>query len=100
MNESKKSLQKIFNEALEIQEPIRRAEYLGAACGTDEGLREKIEGLIEAKQGAGRVAEESETVVGASGYNQQPGDRIGRYKLLQQVGEGGCGVVYMAEQEQ
>src|SRR5205823_6669324 len=31
---------------------------------------------------------------------EQPGDRIGRYKLLQQIGEGGCGVVYMAEQEE
>src|SRR6266403_509249 len=31
---------------------------------------------------------------------EQPGDRIGRYKLLQKIGEGGCGVVYMAEQEE
>jgi WD40 repeat protein/serine/threonine protein kinase len=31
---------------------------------------------------------------------EQPGDRVGRYKLLQQIGEGGCGVVYMAEQEE
>src|SRR5438874_2984355 len=31
---------------------------------------------------------------------QKPGDRIGHYKLLQQIGEGGCGVVYMAEQEE
>src|SRR5207245_805742 len=31
---------------------------------------------------------------------EKPGDRIGRYKLLQQIGEGGCGVVYMAEQEE
>ena len=29
-----------------------------------------------------------------------PGDKIGRYKLLQKIGEGGCGVVYMAEQEE
>ena len=32
--------------------------------------------------------------------SEKPGDRIGRYKLLQQIGEGGCGVVYMAEQEE
>ena len=32
--------------------------------------------------------------------NEQPGDKLGRYKLLQQIGEGGCGVVYMAEQEE
>jgi len=31
---------------------------------------------------------------------EKPGDRIGRYKLLQKIGEGGCGVVYMAEQEE
>ena len=31
---------------------------------------------------------------------EKPGDRIGRYKLLQQIGEGGCGIVYMAEQEE
>ena len=36
----------------------------------------------------------------ARGPSEQPGDRIGRYKLLQQIGEGGCGVVYMAEQEE
>src|SRR5229473_3374638 len=32
--------------------------------------------------------------------SEQPGDRIGRYKLLQKIGEGGCGVVYLAEQEE
>jgi WD40 repeat protein/serine/threonine protein kinase len=35
-----------------------------------------------------------------AGLTERPGDRIGRYKLLQQIGEGGCGVVYMSEQEE
>ena len=40
------------------------------------------------------------TIMLGSGSVEQPGDRIGRYKLLQKIGEGGCGVVYMAEQEE
>src|SRR5437667_5147995 len=36
----------------------------------------------------------------AASISEKPGDRIGRYKLLQQIGEGGCGVVYMADQEE
>src|SRR5207253_1813887 len=40
------------------------------------------------------------TIVLSFPVTEQPGDRLGRYKLLQQIGEGGCGVVYMAEQEE
>src|SRR5439155_10168760 len=40
------------------------------------------------------------TVRGSSSPAEKAGDRIGRYKLLQQIGEGGCGLVYMAEQEE
>src|SRR5678810_473134 len=40
------------------------------------------------------------TVAASVPISEKPGDRIGRYKLLQQIGEGGCGIVYMAEQEQ
>src|SRR5215831_15527601 len=40
------------------------------------------------------------TIVVALPVMEKPGDKIGRYKLLQQIGEGGCGVVYMAEQEE
>ncbi len=40
------------------------------------------------------------TTVSATALSEKPGDKIGPYKLLQQIGEGGCGVVYMAEQQE
>jgi WD40 repeat protein/serine/threonine protein kinase/tetratricopeptide (TPR) repeat protein len=50
-----------------------------------------------AKEGA---ADPAETVLVSGIVEEKPGSRIGRYKLLQKIGEGGCGVVYMAEQEE
>src|SRR6516225_9556616 len=43
---------------------------------------------------------ESKTHVCSTALTEKPGDRIGRYRLLQEIGQGGCGVVYMAEQEE
>jgi len=93
----------IFEAAIELA-PERRAAYLEEACAGDDPLRRRVEALLRAHESAGTFMEgvavgakrETEAVKPA----EQPGSRIGRYKLLQQIGEGGCGVVYMAEQEE
>src|SRR5437773_6884576 len=94
----------VFAEALQLSAGERSA-YLERACGADEELRQRVERLLKAHDRAGDFLEQPppeavmESKLGASA-GENVGDRIGRYKLLQQIGEGGCGVVYMAEQEE
>jgi eukaryotic-like serine/threonine-protein kinase len=100
--------QALFTEALQRATPEARAAYLDGACGTDTALRQRVEALLRAAESAGDFLEEPPTGLVAgdkstmvvTGLSEKPGDRIGRYKLLEQIGEGGCGVVYMAEQEE
>src|SRR5260221_4168069 len=94
----------VFTEALRLP-PEDRDRYLDKACKADVQFRRRVEALIQAYEQAGdflgrpaggRPGRASQ----ASPAGEKPGDRIGHYKLLQQIGEGGCGVVYMAEQEE
>ena len=95
----------IFSDARRL--PVsERAAYLDEACAGDAALRQRVEELLQASDAAGDFLE-SPAAVPPNGTvrvpatpTEKPGDRIGRYKLLQQIGEGGCGVVYMAEQEE
>src|SRR6185436_14953157 len=94
----------IFTEALSV--PVeKRAAFIDGACGGDERLRRRVEALLKSHEEIGDFLEESadEAVsharIGAM-EDERPTDRIGRYKLLQRIGEGGCGVVFMAEQEE
>ena len=97
----------VFNAARRLP-PGRRAAYLAETCADDAALRRRIEALLQADDEAGAFLDgpaaapvgPGETMRVAAVPSEKAGDRIGRYKLLQQIGEGGCGVVYMAEQEE
>jgi serine/threonine protein kinase/Tol biopolymer transport system component len=101
-------VKRIFHQLKEAAEPEREG-LLNTLCGEDESLRAQVEALLAADEAesdfldtreieevhAVHVAQEAEPGPLLEG----PGSRIGPYKLLQVIGEGGFGVVYMAEQE-
>ncbi len=92
----------IFIAALETDDPALRAAYLDQACAGNALLRERIERLLKAHEPAGSFLERGPAVLDVTDnyepIDERAGAVIGPYKLLQQIGEGGMGVVYMAEQ--
>ena len=92
----------LFQEALKRSTPADRAVFLEEACHGDESLRRSVEQLLAAHDLAGSFLLSPPGDVDATALysiSEQPGAEIGPYKLLQQIGEGGFGVVFMAEQE-
>src|SRR5438034_480123 len=109
MNSDANREEQVFEAALQFPTPDQRAAYVKGACGNDEKLRQRVEALLKAHEHAGGFLDQPPAVISAKTLvlttgmmtvTEKPGDRIGRYKVLQQIGEGGCGVVYMAEQEE
>ena len=108
MNPQHPAEDEIFERASQLSGEARAA-YLKEATGGDEQLRKRIEELLRAQDNAGTSfmgqpeKAPTGTVVITTGMfpvTEKPGDKIGRYKLREQIGEGGCGVVYVAEQEE
>src|SRR5262245_4523357 len=93
----------IFVAALDKADGAERARFLEAVCANDGALRQRVEQLLAAHKAAGGVLDRpAMTDQPTSAFPpiiEGPGTIIGPYKLLQRIGEGGFGVVYMAEQE-
>jgi serine/threonine protein kinase len=91
-------IQQIFLEASAIAEPAGRQSYLDQACGTDSELRRQVDGLLFSHENAGEFLHRAFVPPPSESLTESPGTIIGKYKLLQEIGEGGFGVVFMAEQ--
>src|SRR4051812_44168179 len=95
----------IFSTARQIADPAARKEYLASACGPDQTLRARIQILLDAldeQQSFLNIpADQDGLTIGMpapAALPERPGSVIGHYKILQQIGEGGMAVVFLADQ--
>ncbi|HAO77515.1 MAG TPA: serine/threonine protein kinase [Verrucomicrobia subdivision 3 bacterium] len=116
MNAETQREEVLFDSARNLKDPLQRQAFLELACAQEPELRAKIEALLAAESAAEFFFAESTSALKSAVENsssapashpadgppladEQVGTCVGPYKLLQKIGEGGCGVVYMAEQE-
>ena len=111
----------VYYAAIQIEDPARRKAFLDQACAGDAQLRAAVEELLDARAGAERLFAQGALALNLSAEtlqaghdgpplagddrvqlpdDEQLGGRIGHYRLAQKIGEGGCGTVYLAEQEE
>ncbi len=103
MGTEKPARDRIFNAAAEIADTSQRAAFLDKACGGNLRLRADVEDLLRRDEEIGSFLESPPLDLGRTVDTTSPqqdlGNVIGSYKLLQQLGEGGMGMVYLAERQ-
>src|ERR1043166_1554038 len=99
MKASAERLIEIFSEAKSHPVGVERERFVAETCRDDSELQEQVLSLLQAHEESGDFLKRKELPLELDAM-EKPGDQIGRYKLLQKIGEGGCGMVYMAEQEE
>ncbi len=103
MNHSLQDDALLFSAALAMP-AAERARFVARACGNDAARRQRVEDLLRSHKDSGEFLEESLSSRLQPNqrleYEIKLGDLIGRYKIVQKIGEGGCGAVYEADQEE
>jgi eukaryotic-like serine/threonine-protein kinase len=104
MGPDPKDEEAIFNAALDIASPDKRAAYIRDVCSGDDSLQARIEALVEVHGRECSLLEQAasslKVTLDALPLAEAPGTKIGRYDLLELIGEGGMGLVYLAQQQE